>query len=311
MLRATAILVLLLAGMAPGAGVRAQDQPANDTAECRKIRADIGLPEKTDDDATADDIKIICHLGYITAQNARTRIPEWVMERLTPELLQGPFGRKGANFKADPAAPDETQARGSDYKKSGFDQGHQAAAADFKSSQQILFDTFFFTNAVPQVGKGFNQDSWRGLESLVQKLAESRPELYVITGPVEQESRAVRIKREADACRNEIVLNPLPRKEMCPQSNENPSASCTDGVHIPAALYKIIYDPGMGRVNAFLMPNIDHRTLRGKQSFLEYVKQFRVGVNSIESLTGLKFFPALPARTQTQLKESCAITLLH
>ena len=106
MLRVTAILILMFAGIAPGVGVRAQDQPANDTAECQKIRADIGLPEKTDDDASTDDIKIICHLGYITAQNARIRIPEWVMERLTPELVQGSFGRKGKNFNADPAAPD-------------------------------------------------------------------------------------------------------------------------------------------------------------------------------------------------------------
>lgn len=40
----------------------------------------------------------------------------------------------------------------SDYKGSGFDRGHLAAAGNHKASQKHCEDTFFLTNMAPQVG---------------------------------------------------------------------------------------------------------------------------------------------------------------
>jgi endonuclease G len=47
-----------------------------------------------------------------------------------------------------------------DYKNSGFDRGHLAAAADFKDKISYK-ESFLLTNVSPQVGKGFNRDYWR------------------------------------------------------------------------------------------------------------------------------------------------------
>ena len=111
-----------------------------------------------------------------------------------------------------------------DYKNSGFDRGHQAPSNDFKSSPKLMEDTFFYTNVVPQVGKGFNQGIWKQHEALARKLAIDRDEIYVITGPVYQEKKPIRIRADADACGTELNLKPLKK------------GSIGSDVAIPAAL---------------------------------------------------------------------------
>jgi len=54
------------------------------------------------------------------------------------------------NFIADPDIPSGAMPKPSDYSKSGYDKGHMAPAADFKSSEAAMISTFQFANAVPQ-----------------------------------------------------------------------------------------------------------------------------------------------------------------
>lgn len=56
------------------------------------------------------------------------------------------------------------RADNSDYKKSGYDRGHLAAAGNHKMSQNHVQQTFYLSNISPQVGVGFNRDSWNRLE---------------------------------------------------------------------------------------------------------------------------------------------------
>ena len=70
--------------------------------------------------------------------------------------------------------PENASARPGDYSKSGYDQGHQAPAADFKGSKELLEDTFFLSNSVPQVGAGFNRHIWQELEEHIQNLVRER-----------------------------------------------------------------------------------------------------------------------------------------
>lgn len=173
-------------------------------------------------------------------------------------------------------------------------------------------DTFFFSNAVPQEGIGFNTGVCSGLERLVRTLAEQRSPLFVIIGPVYQQRKAIQVTRKADACRNEITLAPLNNQSICPAHNENANAKCDAGVAVPAALYKIIYDPGQGgRVNAYLLPNVNHIPLKHSEKTLEYLKRYQVAVSTVEELTGYQFLTALTRRKQMQLKESCGATMLH
>jgi endonuclease G len=186
-----------------------------------------------------------------------------------------------------------------DYEGSGFDRGHQAPSNDFKSSVKLMEETFFYTNVVPQVGKGFNRGIWKQLEALVRKLAIDRDEIYVITGPVYQEKKPIRIRAGADACGTELSLKPLKK------------GAIGSDVAVPAALYKIIYDPRLVRVNAYVLPNFDHRNVQDTERDIDYLKRYRVGLGTVEKLTGFTFMTALDDRAHRILAEECPDTMLH
>ena len=51
------------------------------------------------------------------------------------------------------AAPNiQYQASDDDYKGSGFDRGHMAAAANHERNQQEMDETFYYSNIAPQNG---------------------------------------------------------------------------------------------------------------------------------------------------------------
>jgi DNA/RNA endonuclease G (NUC1) len=307
----TCATVVLALGISLGLNGPSNSQPEpTDPKSCSGIWSEIGLPTSTV--TNEEDNTSVCHDGYITGHNNRTKTPDWVIERLTSDLVKKLFDRPGVKFRPDPALEGKPRAVPADYEKSGYAIGHQAPSADFTSREQFMRDTFFFSNAVPQVGIGFNTGVWSGLERLVRALVEQRSPLFVITGPVYQQRKAIQVTRWSDACRNEITLAPLDNQSICPARNENANAKCDAGVAVPAALYKIIYDPGQGgRVNAYLLPNVNHIPWKRSEKTLEYLKRYQVAVSTVEELTGYQFLTALPRRKQMQLKESCGATMLH
>lgn len=77
-----------------------------------------------------------------------------------------------------------SRSRLSDYKYSGYDRGHLAAAGNHKANQKHLDQTFVLSNTSPQVGAGFNRDKWAHLEKHARKLIKQYPNVYVCTGPL-------------------------------------------------------------------------------------------------------------------------------
>ncbi|XP_068246772.1 endonuclease G, mitochondrial-like [Palaemon carinicauda] len=71
-----------------------------------------------------------------------------------------------------------------DYKGSGFDRGHMAAAGNHRLSQEICHQTFLLSNMAPQVGRGFNRDKWNDLEQYCRKKVFDNANVYVCTGPL-------------------------------------------------------------------------------------------------------------------------------
>jgi DNA/RNA endonuclease G (NUC1) len=296
----------LLVFIALASAAAAQPDPTNANTCKQQIWGDIGLP--TSATANDEDHTRVCHMGYITGHNSVRKTPDWVVERLSPDLTKCGADRPGIKFKPDPALGDRPKAVPDDYAGGTYVIGHQAPSADFTCAELMMRDTFFLSNAVPQIGNGFNTGVWSTLERLVKTLAKQRDPLFVITGPVYQQRSTVTIKKTADACKNEIVLKVLDDQTICPERNANPSAVCNKGVAVPAALYKIIYDPGNGgRVSAYLLPNVDHMPIKQNVSTQEYLKRYLISVRTIEELTGYQFLTELSARKQTQLKESCGM----
>jgi len=277
--------------------VLAQD-PENDPEGCSRIWEAIGLPETEQD--TDEDPVLVCHQAYILGHSRKNGTPDWVIEHLTRKLAKGNNSRPRTSFAVESHLPDG-MARGhnADYERSGFDRGHQAPSNDFKSSTELMQDTFFYSNVVPQVGKGFNRGIWKQLEALVRQLAISRGEIFVITGPVYQEGKVVKIRDDADACGTKLKLRKLPKSAI------------GGNVAVPAALYKIIYDPKRNRLNAYVLPNIDHREVQGTGRDLDYLQRYRVGLGTVEKLTGLSFMTALDERMHRKLDRECPDTMLH
>lgn len=68
----------------------------------------------------------------------------------------------------------------------------------------------------------------------------------------------------------------------------------SNGVSIPKSYYKIIYDPnGQGKMIALVLPN---------EKGIKQLKEYVVSVDSVENLTGIDFFPALPDSLENALE---------
>uniref|UniRef100_I3MUV5 Endonuclease n=1 Tax=Ictidomys tridecemlineatus TaxID=43179 RepID=I3MUV5_ICTTR len=96
--------------------------------------------------------------SYVLCYDPRTRGALWVVEQLRPERLRGDGDRRSCDFREDDSVHAYHRATNADYRGSGFDRGHLAAAANHRWSQKAMDDTFYLSNVAPQValtsGKG-------------------------------------------------------------------------------------------------------------------------------------------------------------
>ncbi|GIL80059.1 hypothetical protein Vretimale_12871 [Volvox reticuliferus] len=122
--------------------------------------------------------------GYIAAYDYRTRNPKWVLEHITRSSSNGDAKRDGKEFFPDPGVDPRFSAKLSDFRGSGYDRGHMAPAANHKSSQKAMDETFSLINISPQAGEGFNRDYWARFERFVKDLTYASADVYIITGPL-------------------------------------------------------------------------------------------------------------------------------
>lgn len=126
--------------------------------------------------------------AYVTAYDRRLRHPVWTAEHLTSESIRRPPGaevnRAMSVFTEDERIPMPFRSTNSDYFGSGYDRGHMVPAADAKSSQAAMNETFLLTNIAPQVGPGMNRDYWAHTEDFVRRLTSQFSDLYVFTVPL-------------------------------------------------------------------------------------------------------------------------------
>ncbi|WP_026841220.1 DNA/RNA non-specific endonuclease [Citrifermentans bremense] len=172
-----------------------------------------GVPSTTGD--------ILCRKGYLLAHDPIRKTPTWVVEHLTVDRVNGALSRKD-QFKADPDLPKGRRAELSDYRKSGYDQGHMAPSADMAWDELAMSESFYLSNMVPQVGTGMNRGIWKDLEEKVRKWALERESVYIFTGPIYS-------GKEATIGKNRVA--------------------------VPDHLYKIVFDPQEKKAIAFIMPN--------------------------------------------------------
>lgn len=205
---------------------------------------------------------------YILSYDRKTRTASWVFEHLTPSHVQhnDAVDRSKSDFKADESIHPYFRADNNDYKKSGFDRGHLAAAGNHKISQRHVDQTFFLSNISPQVGKGFNRDSWNRLERHVRKLTKNHQNVYVCTGPLY-----------------------LPKKEADGKLWVKYQVIGEKNVAVPTHFFKVIVaqeTDGKLTMESYVMPN----QVISDDTPLDH---FKVPPESIERAAGLLFFDGI------------------
>ncbi len=130
------------------------------------------------------------------------------------------------------------------------------------SWSKIALSETFFMSNMSPQKPRFNRGIWKKLETRVRDWALENRELYVVTGPV--------------------------LTDGLPTIGENEVA-------VPRYFYKIVLDMKEPEIKAiaFLVSNEKHR---------EPLSHFAVSIDSVENLTGIDFFPQLPAFWEDSLE---------
>ena len=212
--------------------------------------------------------EIIEHTGYTLSYREEYEVPEWVAYELTREEVTTLAVERKDNFREDKAVGTGS-ATLQDYKKSGYDRGHMAPAADFRWSAEAMDDTFYLSNMCPQT-HAFNAGIWSDLESAIRSMAYEDGSIYVVTGP---------------------VLTDGPYDTI----GENKVA-------VPSYFYKVVLDYSEPTIKAigFILP---HENSKNPLSY------FAVTVDEVEERTGLDFFPLLPDNTEEKMESSLDTSL--
>lgn len=205
---------------------------------------------------------------FVLSYDRRNRVAHWVFEHLTEESVRknDAVDRAKCDFIPDESIHKYFRSENSDYKKSGYDRGHLAAAGNHKLNQKVCEQTFYLSNMAPQVGKGFNRDTWNRLEMYVRKLTKAYLNVYCCTGPLY-----------------------LPKREGDGKTYIKYEVIGTNHVAVPTHFYKVIVMEASNKsleMEAYVLPNqvIDDETP---------LKVFQVPPESIERAAGLLFFDRL------------------
>lgn len=207
--------------------------------------------------------QVVRHQYYALSYHEKYELAEWVAFELTADRLNSEWVRRTNNFRPDPKV-ETGSATPDDYRRTNYDRGHLAAAADMAFSSQAMSESFYMSNMAPQE-PGFNKGIWRELEELNRDWAKRFKHLYVVTGPVLSEGIKFWV-------------------------GENQVA-------VPQAFYRVILDirePEKKGI-AYVIPN---------QVTEDRLEIFATSIDAVEDLTGIDFFPELLSDEMEEKLES-------
>ena len=163
----------------------------------------------------------ICKINYAIHYRYDTRTAEYVVEHVTQEGITGPAKRRD-DFRPDPAIPQQHTALLKDYAGHPYDRGHLAPAGNNTQNAEVMSESFFLSNMVPQV-PNHNRGIWKQLEDYVRDwVMENNMDLYVISGTMYQPGH--------------LTIG-------------------DNKVGVPTHLWKVIVDKQGGKAIAFIFPN--------------------------------------------------------
>lgn len=239
------VIILALSVMPCVVFCRAENSRMNDTLDLPLPRKDI--PEQ-----------ILRRIGYTISYNADLRIANWVAWHLTAEHVKGTVDRPGGNAWHEDEEVQKPRSTNEDYKNSGWSRGHMCPAGDCKWDEQVMYESFLYTNCCPQ-DRSFNSGDWNEIEIKCRRWAEKYGDIYIVCGPIlyKQEHRTIG--------ENRIV--------------------------VPEAFFKVVlcFINGKPEGMGFICKNENE----GK-----HVGSYVNTIQEVERITGFTFFPSLPASAE-------------
>ena len=245
--------------------------------------------------------------NLLIAFDTRTRNPAFVMERIrkhhgVESAAEEVPSRKNKRFFEEKTIPAHHRSRNHHYKNSGFDRGHLAPAADFKTDSEV-HDSFSLSNVSPQLPR-FNRTMWLRVEEFVRSVADEHEErdkdddddleTYVLTGPLWLPASTV--GKDKFQYSYEAIGHP-------------PSL-----IHVPTHFFKVVVVVSstadksgprfqLKKFAAFVIPHSESDEKRSKLRLVDCI----VRLTDLESVSGLEFFPNLLGSIGNETKQRISI----
>jgi endonuclease G len=205
--------------------------------------------------------QIVKHTAYTFQYSELNEQPDWVAYYLTKNRLRGNAQRTD-DFKEDPLVVSGS-AQLSDYKRTGYDRGHMAPAADFSWSQTAMSECFYLSNMSPQL-HSFNAGIWETLENQVRIWADSDNDtLFIVTGPILKDGL--------------------------------PTVGARNKLTVPDYFYKALLRKSATGFSAIAF------VLKHENSF-QSLYNYAITIDSLEKLTKINFFYKLPSTIQAEIE---------
>ena len=159
--------------------------------------------------------------GFAIGYSHRYRQPLWVCYILTDAQVNARKVRRTNKFQSDPGIT-LNPVKPAEYRRTGYDRGHLAPAADMSYAALPMRQSFYMSNISPQL-PGFNRGIWKRLELQIRKWVQVEGKICVITGP--------------------LFLKPDQTRKM-------------NSIPVPDAFYKLVLDlTPPYKTAAFIIPN--------------------------------------------------------
>jgi endonuclease G len=187
--------------------------------------------------------RALCFENFAVLHSGENKTPVYTVERLTRASVQAATDIKRKDrFYPEARLPSTDRAQLEDYKGSGYDKGHMAAAGDMPTDAAKA-QSFSLANMVPQYPT-LDQQAWNKIEGATRKYALRAPgDVYVFTGPFFGKKR--------------VTIGP-------------------GQVWVPSHTWKLVYTPTNNRAWAYWMKNKDAKQKLEPFSYQELVQHIGI-----------------------------------
>ena len=213
--------------------------------------------------------------NYTHCYDKSTYTSLWTAYHLNSSHMGSLSRPNGWSFSPSISESLQVDLTGSSY-NDNYSRGHMIPNASRNGIKNMQLQTFYVTNAVPQIQDNFNGGIWQNLEAALQSIAEDE-EIYIVTG---------------------VAFNKVGETKSVTYTTAKDD---TKSVPVPNYFYKVALKVKMSGTSVTSASAVgfwfEHKTY--SDSYTNYV----VSVDQIETWTGFDFFVNLPDTVEAEAEK--------